>query len=156
MNRNLPDALIRRIEELVDASFSGRDELYAAADTLDDEKRSNVCRQLADHLADHATELQQILAINGEDTVTPLDMYSVAETFFTLAKNRDGEAGILTAAESCERLVKERFDEVIDQTSDEDTAALLRRHRNDIEFGEHVLRSMQEPPDEETTSDRSN
>ena len=66
MNRNLSPQMIQRIEELVDASFSGRDELCAAAKTLDDARRSNICKQLADHLAHHAIELQQLLTVNGE------------------------------------------------------------------------------------------
>ena len=146
MDRDLSPKIIRRVQELVDASYAGRDELYAAADTLDDDKRSKVCRQLADHLAGHAAELQQLLLANEENTVEPLDMYSVAETFFTLAKNRHGEAGVLNVAEACERVVGERFDSAIDSLQDGDTTALLQRQRDTIEFGENVLRSMQDSP----------
>ena len=148
MYRNLPPKIVRRIKELVDASFSGRDELYAAAETLDDEKRSNVCRQLANHLAGHAIELQQLLIANGETPPEPLDMYAVAEGFFNLAKSRHGESEVLRIAEICERTVKDRFDDVIDATKNEDTVALLERQRDDIEFGEHVLKTMQETPEE--------
>lgn len=147
LNANLPPQAIRRIEELIDASFAGRDELYAAAETLDNDQRTNICRQLADHLAAHATELQQLLKINGEDLQPPIDMYSVAESYFCLAKRRGGEAGVLSAAAECEREVKEKFDNAIEQTQDGDTSGLLERQRDDIEFGEDVLRSMQEPPE---------
>lgn len=147
MYRNLPPQMIHHIEELVDASFSGRDELYAAAETLDDERRSNICHQLADHLANHAIELQQLLLANGETPPEPLNMYAIAQGFFCFAKNRQGEAEVLRIAESCERTVKEHFDEVIDITSDADTSAMLERQRDDVEFGEHVLRAMQVPPE---------
>lgn len=146
MYRNLPPQAVRRIEELVDASYSGRDELYAAADALDDERRSQVCRQLADHLAGHATELQQLLMMNGGEAIEPLDLYSIAESFFGTIKRREGEAGVLNVAEACERTVKERFEQAIEATQNEDTAALLERQRDNIEFGENVLKSMQEPP----------
>lgn len=146
MNSNLPSKLIERIEELVDASFSGRDELYAAAKTLDDERRSNVCKQLADHLAGHAIELQQLLMVNGKEPPQPLDMFAVAKGFFQLAMNRDGESEVLRIAENCERTVKERFDEVIEEAPEGDTSAILERQRDDIEFGEQVLQSMQDAP----------
>ena len=110
-------------------------------------KRSRVCRKLADHLAGHAAELQQLLLANGGDHIEPLDMYSVAEAFFTAAKRREGEAGVLSVAEECERIVKERFDEVIEVTKRDDTAAMLERQRDDIEFGERVLQTMQDLPE---------
>lgn len=150
MNINLPPKMIARIEELVDVSFSGRDELYAAAKTLDDDRRSNVCKQLADHLAGHAIELQQLLMANGEQPRQPLDVFGVAEGFFQLAMNQDGEGEVLRIAENCERTVKERFDEVIEESPKGDTAAILERQRDDIEFGEQVLHSMQQPPESDS------
>ncbi|MCA9198273.1 MAG: hypothetical protein KDA87_12075 [Planctomycetales bacterium] len=146
MNSNVPPKLIERLEELVDASFSGRDELYAAAKTLDDHRRSNVCKQLADHLASHAIELQQLLSVNGKEPPQPLNMFSIAEVFFQLAMNRNGESEVLRFAERCERTVKERFEAVIDIAPKGDTSAILQRQRDDIEFGEQVLQSMQDPP----------
>ena len=147
MNSHLPPKMIERIEELVGASFAGRDELHAAAKTLDDDRRSRICKQLANHLAAHAIELQQLLVANGEEPPQPLDMQGIAESFFQLAMNRDGESEVLRIGENCERTVKERFDEVIDEIPAGDTSAILERQRNDIEFGEQVLHSMQDPPE---------
>lgn len=146
MNRELSPQMITRIEELVDASFCGRDELYAAAKTLDDERRSRICHQLAEHLAGHAIELQQLLTVNRHQPPQPIDTYAVAEAFFQLAMNRDGEAEVLKIAENCERTVKERFEKVIESAPEGDTSAILSRQRDNIEFGEQVLQSMQEPP----------
>ena len=148
---HLPPEMIRSIEELIDASYSGRDELYAAAELLDDDRRSRVCKRLAEHLAKHAIELQQLVTVNGGETLEPLDMYSVAESFFALAKSRRGEAGILDAAEECERVVKERFENVIAETDSDEAATILERQRNDIKFGEDILKAMQAAPKGETS-----
>lgn len=59
--RNLDNETLAKIQGLVEVRFSGRDKLYSVASHLDDSQRSSVCRKLADHLAGHAAELQQIL-----------------------------------------------------------------------------------------------
>lgn len=153
MNQNLPPLVVRRIEELIDASYAGRDELYAAADALDDQQRRNVCLGLAEHLANHAVELQQLLVANGVGSLEPLDMYSVAEAYFSVVKARDGDAGVLSVAEKCEQTVKERFDAVIDGTNLDDTRSMLERQRKDVEFGQDVLRSIQPPAPADPKSD---
>ena len=69
---------LRKIQELIEANFAGRDELQAAAESLDDDARQRVCRRLANHLASHAAELQQIVTACGAEPAGPLDMEVIA------------------------------------------------------------------------------
>lgn len=138
----LDDATLRKLQTLVEANFTGRDELYAAAKSLNDEDRKNVCRKLAEHLAGHAAELQQILAACGADPAGPLDTHALAESLFDLTKATRGAHGVLHAAESCERILKQEYDQAIQATGDREAEALLQKQRDDVEFGEQVLRGM--------------
>ncbi len=54
-----------KIQKLIEGNFAGRDELYAAAESLDSGSREHICRRLADHLAANAIELQQLLVASG-------------------------------------------------------------------------------------------
>lgn len=144
MQRNLPHQMIEHLEQLIDASFSGRDELYAAAESLSDSRHKDVCRELANHLANHATELQQLLACNGHAPVKPLDLLELSESFFALIKSKRGDVAILDCAERCEKVVKERYSDAISKSTDSDTSALLERQRGEVEFGENVLHAMRE------------
>lgn len=146
MDRTLPPQLMHRIEELIDTSYSGRDKLHAASELLDDDTRSHVTEQLANHLANHAAELQQLLSANGGEKLKPTDMYSISKQYLTIAKRREGEKGVLSVAEECEQKVKERFTCVLEESFPRDTMAMLQRQRNEIKFGEHVLQSMLSTP----------
>lgn len=131
-----------RIQELIQANFTGRDELYAAAESLDDESRQRVCRRLAEFLAGHAVDLQQIVTAQGVEPAGPLDIESIAQTLFDLAKLNRGEPGVLQAAAEGERDLKESYDRAIDAAAGPESEDLLRRQRDDVEFGEQILRDM--------------
>ena len=47
-------------------------------------------------------------------------------------------------------MVRERLEEVIQEANEGDTHSLLERQRNDVVFGEQVLRSMRIASDGET------
>jgi uncharacterized protein (TIGR02284 family) len=134
-----------RIQQLISANFAVRDELYAAARSLDDEARQQVCRRLAEHLAGHAVELQQILTASGERPVGPLDMNSLAEALFESAKQSHGESGVLAAAVEREHNLKEDYDRALDYVSQPQAENVLKRQREGVEFGEQVLRGMSAP-----------
>lgn len=136
-----PEAL-ERIQELIESNFSGRDELYAAAESLDDAARQRVCRRLAQHLAGHAAHLQQIVSASGTDPAGPLDLEAIAAALFDLARMHSGERGVLKAAAEGESNLKQDYDRAIHATDDRDTEDLLKRQRKQVEFGEQVLRGM--------------
>jgi len=144
-----------QIQKLISANFAGRDELYAAAKSLDDEARQRVCRRLAEHLAGHAVELQQILTASGERPAGPLDVNSLAQTLFELAKLSRGEPGVLDAAAACEHTLKEDYDRALDDLSHPQAENVLKRQRDGVEFGEQVLRGMGVPEKPKGRSKRS-
>ena len=141
--------MLSKIEELVRANYTGRDELYVAAKALEDDDHREVCRRLADHLAGHAAELQQILLANGGPALQPSDFYSIAEEIVESAKERKGTPGVLKVAEGYEKQVKDQYDSAINETPDDnrEAKALLERQRGNVEFGEKVLRSIRSPKD---------
>jgi uncharacterized protein (TIGR02284 family) len=143
----LDDTTLRKLQELVEANFAGRDELYAAADSLNDEDRKRVCRRLAEHLAGHAAELQQILAACGADPAGPLDIHATADKLFELAKASRGADGVLDVAESCEKNLKQEYDRAIQDTPNQEAEAMLQGQRDDVEFGEQVMRCMKNSGD---------
>jgi len=133
---------LARIQELIEGNFTGRDELYAAAESLDDQARRHVCRRLAEFLAGHAADLQQIVIASGAEPAGPLDMQSIADALFEMAKTKRGEPGVLGVVAEGERKLKESYDRAIDATDDRKGEDLLRRQREGVEFGEKVLRDM--------------
>ncbi len=135
---------LNRIQELIAANFTGRDELYAAANSLDSEAQQQVCHRLAEHLAGHAAELQQIVAASGVDPAGPLDLHALARSLFEIAKLNRGESGVLQAATEGEHNLKQDYEAAIDETDHPQTENVLRRQRDEVEFNEQVLRGMTE------------
>lgn len=133
---------LSRLQELIEANFTARDELYAAAESLDDEARKKVCRRLAEHLAGYAAELQQVVTASGVEPAGPLEIESVAHSLFGLAKMNRGSAGVLQTAAEGEHNLKQDYDKAIDATTNPAAKNSLRRQRDEVEFGEQVLRGM--------------
>jgi hypothetical protein len=146
--RTLDEKTLAEIRKLVEANFGNRDELYVAADSLDDEDRERVCRRLAEHLAGHAAELQQVLAASGSDPAGPLDIDDIVTALFESIKAQRGVAGVLEAAEEAQRDLKRGYDRAIEETPAQEAEGLLRGQRDAVDFGERVLRSMKHPEDE--------
>lgn len=142
---NLDDKTLAKIQALIEANFSGRDELYAAGKSVDDKARELICRRLAAYLAANAIELQQIVAASGVDPAGPLDTEALARKLLDLAKSNRGESAVLRAAAEGEHSLKEEYDEAIEVIPDREAEAILRRHRDEVEFGEQVLRSIDNP-----------
>jgi len=148
--KNLDDKTLSKIQEMVEVTFAGRDKLYSAASHLDDEDRREICRELADHLAGHAAELQQILTATGNDPKGPLDVHGIVDALLESIRSKSGDSGVLDAAEKYTHEVKEDFDQAIEKTPDPDAREVLRHHRNGVEFGERVLRHMERPKSDGT------
>lgn len=143
--RELDKQTLEAIRRLVEANYVGRDMLYAAAEMMDDDTRDSVCRRLAEFLAGHAAELQQILMGCGAKPVEIEDIPAVAElVLFDLVKANRGEAGVIEAAECCEQSVEEKYDQAVDDAQNSEAQAIMERQKKDVEFGEQVLRTMRD------------
>lgn len=140
----LDDKTLKEIQTLIKGNFTGRDELYAAAESLDDDALKRVCRRLAKHLTDNAIELQQIVTASGAAPAGPLDIESLADALFSLARANRGQSGVLRAAAEGERNLKVQYDRAVEATPDEAAKALLKKQRKEVEFGEEVLRNLKD------------
>ncbi len=145
--RELDENTLAAIRRLVEQNYLGRDRLYAAADLLDSKERKKICQRLAEFLAAHATELQQILLACEARPFDIADLPAVAEaTLLDIVKANHGTAGVIEVAMHCEQEVKEHYDQATSEITETQTQGLLRRHRADVEFGEHVLRAINDTP----------
>ena len=142
LSRDIDAVTLGRIQELIEANFAARDELYAAADSLDDDARANICRRLADILASNAIELQQVVTSSGREPTGPLDVTPVVTSLFHLTKLHGGEDAVLETTARGERELKEYYDRAIESASDPEAESILRRQREGVEFGEDVLQNI--------------
>ena len=135
---------LKKIQELVEVNFGMRDELYAAAKSLDNKDHERVCHRLAEYLGGHATHLQQLLISSGFDPAQPLDIDEIVNVLFDSIKKQCGTPGVLEAAEEAQRDLKHGYDRVIKESSPEEAKELLRSQRDQVEFTEQVLRSIKQ------------
>jgi uncharacterized protein (TIGR02284 family) len=140
---NLETTTLASIQRLIEDNFTGRDELHAAAGSLDDESRARACRRLAEHLTANAIELQQIVKANGEAPAADRDMGAISQALFDLAKLNRGESAVLAAAAEGERSLKNDYDLAIEAIVDPEAIAVLQRHRAEVKCGEEMLRDME-------------
>ncbi|MCA9177518.1 MAG: hypothetical protein KDB14_23695 [Planctomycetales bacterium] len=142
-SHHLCEQTLSAIRRLVEANYVGRDELYAAADAMDGDARQQVCRRLAEFLAGHAEELQQLLLSSGAQAFDIAKLPTIAEAaLFHLIRTNRGAAGVINAAERCEHSLKERYEDALARTSDAEAQAILKRQQDEVEFAESVLRTM--------------
>ncbi len=140
--RQLDRETLAILQKLIEGNFTGRDELQAAADSLDDRDLKGICRRLSRQLADHAIELQQLVTASGAVPAEPLNVDLLATALFDLTKANRGEAGVIRAAAEGEHNLKTEYDRAIEDTAEADAKALLDRQRREVEFGEQVLRHL--------------
>ena len=145
------DKTLTVVQELVETNFGIRDELNAAADSVDDEDRQRVCRRLADFLANNAIRLQQMLAASGNEPAEPLDIDAIVAALFKAVKVRHGTAGVIEAAEETQRDLKRGYDRAIEEASEPQAEGVLREQRKQVEFSEQVLRSIKPSQDPSQT-----
>ncbi len=138
----LDAATLDRLRELIEANFNARDALYVAAESLEDDDYVHVCIRLADSLAGHAAELQQVVAAAGDHPPGPNASLLEPKWDFEQAKAESGSEGILAIAERTERDLRQGYDRVLEVTCDRDAEGILDRQRSAVEFGEQVLRCI--------------
>jgi hypothetical protein len=66
----------------------------------------------------------------------------IARTLFDLAKLNAGEPGVLDAAAEGEHNLEKDYDKTIEATSDQETASVLKRQREEVKSGKETLREM--------------
>ena len=112
------------------------------AGSLENEDHVRVCMRLADALAGHAAELQQMVAAAGSHPPGPQDLVLQTQSALEQAKATNGCTGVLAVAERTERDLKQGYDRALQVTCDREAEGVLGRHRSDVEFGEQVLRCI--------------
>jgi len=141
-------ATLQHIVALIQANFAGRDDLYAAADALGSSTLSLICRRLAEDLASNAIELQQMALAAGIGEVDINDIGSglQAELMETLGQ-REGDIAVLEEVEACEQLIEHEYDQAIEQSAG-DVEDVLRRQRNNVHFGQSLVRELRSSNDQ--------
>ena len=141
--QNIDSMTLQKVRELVRSNFAARDELYAAAEELDDEALSGICRRLADDLGGNAADLQQLLMVEGQSPAEPDGVVRrLQEIVIETLASRHGPNTVLAEAEAAEQQLKEDYDSVIEATPDDQVEGLLRSQREDVAFGATVLRKV--------------
>ncbi len=136
--------LTNHVRRLIAAGFAGRDELYAAAEALQDDGHRIVCDRLAAVLAGDATQLQQTLVRLGEEISdpTPDSLESWDEAVFEEAKRRQDETGVLNAAAAGMHRLRGCYEQALESPANVSLYRLLRMHCNDVVLSEQILRQM--------------
>ena len=137
----IDDPTIERLRELVSAMYGGRDELYAAAEQLDNEDLAVICRTLADDLAGDTAYLEQIIVGHGREAGYREAVTSaLSEEIMKLFREGRGEEGVVSKAKQGQSELRERVDETIGATQDAEVQSLLAHQKRHIELAERVLR----------------
>jgi hypothetical protein len=138
----LNDQNLDTIQCLIEANRECRDELYAAAELLDDEPGKNVCRRLAEYLAGHVVDLQQLVIACDTAPAEPQDVELLPNLLFHLAKDVQGESGVLDVAAEGARELVEDYDDALEEVSDSPTWSILLKQRARVDLSEHILHTM--------------
>jgi uncharacterized protein (TIGR02284 family) len=139
---------IEQLRRIVAQTYAGRDDLYAAADSLNDEDLVTVCRKLADELAANSETLQQIILMQGAEAVAPETITSLlTKELASYLRENAPKKLILAGAKDSQSKLRGEYDAAIEATEDSEAEALLRRQREDVDFGERVLRRLSEGED---------
>jgi uncharacterized protein (TIGR02284 family) len=140
---SLDPQTIQQLRELVSATYTGRDDLYQAAAGLQDRELSAICRKLADELAGTSAHLSQIIAMHGQEPVGPGSVQSaLGDEILRFLREHEHDKGILSVAKKAQAGMREQYDATIAVTQDAEAQALLKQQREEVDFGEKVLRRI--------------
>jgi uncharacterized protein (TIGR02284 family) len=139
---SLDDETVKRLRELVAATYVGRDDLYLAAEHLNDGELAVICRKLADELAGQSAHLEQVILMQGEaaggeeeETVRA----ALREEIMKFLREHGRDPAILSAAKKSQHELRDRYDATIAATEDSETQGVLKKQREEVDFGERVL-----------------
>jgi hypothetical protein len=137
------------------ATYSGRDDLYAAAAQVNDEDLGKICCKLADDLAGSAAYLEQIIIMHdGEPGYASAVTSVLGEEIMKLLRAGRGDQGIVSAVQQEQTKLREKYDATIAATHDTETHALLETQKRDVEFAESVLRKVSPHERQESPADK--
>jgi hypothetical protein len=140
---SLDSETIARLRHLVVATYSGRDDLYAAAAQVTDKDLGDICCKLADDLAGNAAYLEQIIIMHDEDPgYVNAIASSLGEKIMKLVRARRGDQGIVSAVQQKQMKLREKYEATIDAMHDSEAHSLLETQKKAVEFAEHVLRKV--------------
>jgi uncharacterized protein (TIGR02284 family) len=132
---------------LAATTYSGRDDLYAAASQVSNEDLAIICRRLAEDLAGNTASLEQIIAIHGaEPGFKEAVASALGEEIMRLLREGHGDHGVISVVQAEQRSLRGEYEATIAATHDAEAQALLERQRRDVDFAERVLRKIT-PPD---------
>jgi uncharacterized protein (TIGR02284 family) len=144
---SLDSETIARLRQLVVSTYSGRDDLYAAAKQVTDQDLKAICRKLADDLAGNTAYLEQIIAMQGAEPGVKEALASVlGEEIMELLRKARSDQGVVSAVQQGQGALREQYDATIAATSDAETQSVLQDQKEDVAFAERVLRHVA-PPD---------
>jgi uncharacterized protein (TIGR02284 family) len=144
---------IAQLRQLVATNYAGRDDLYAAAEQLDDEDLSAICHKLADDLAGHTAFLEQIIVMHGAEPGFEENIAStLSEEIMQLLRKGRGDQGIVSAVQEKQGQLREKYDETIAATDNPEAQSILEQQKKDVDFAERVLRQVS-PADKPPSDD---
>jgi uncharacterized protein (TIGR02284 family) len=140
---SLDSETIERLRKLIATTYGGRDDLYAAANQLNDEDLSAICRKLADDLAGDTAYLEQIIVMHGQQPEVQNAVTStLSEAIMKLLRKSRGDEGIVSAAKQRQSQLRQRYNETIAATGHPEAHAILDEQKKHVEFAERVLRQV--------------
>lgn len=132
--------MLQRIRQLVGNLYCGRDDLYQIAEQLTDKELAAICNKLADDLAAKNSHWEQIMLMHGEqpDIQEDLTMVLGAEIMKFLREGQSDKERVNLAQDEESKLAQE-YEETIVAVRDPEAQALLKKQKEDVEFGKRVL-----------------
>ncbi|MEZ6097811.1 MAG: hypothetical protein R3E01_02455 [Pirellulaceae bacterium] len=129
------------IQDLLSELFGARDTLGAAAEVLADADDRYICRKLSFQLGGYAADLQQIVSASGVQPAGPRSDHDARQSLSSIQKHI-GPNGVLDTAEQTEQMLTEKYEQTMGHLNDPEVTGLLERQREDVEFGDRILRRL--------------
>jgi uncharacterized protein (TIGR02284 family) len=140
---SLDPETIAQLRQLVATNYAGRDDLYTAAEHLDDEDLSAICRKLADDLAGNTAFLEQIIVMHGaEPGFAEKVAFTLGEEIMQFLRSGRGDQSIVSAMQDKQGQLREKYDETIAATDNPEAQSILEQQKKDVDFAERVLRQV--------------
>ncbi len=116
---SLDPETILRLRLLAATTYSGRDDLYAAASQVSNEDLAIICRRLADDLAGNTAFLEQIIAIHGaEPGFKEAVASALGEEIMRLLREGHGDHGVISVVQAEQRSLRGEYEATIAATHD--------------------------------------
>jgi len=143
---NLQQETLEKVQELIAINIDSNKGFGDAISKIDDVNVTSLFRELAQQREDQAMELQNLVATNREE---PAEEGSAAaalhRTWMNLrAALGGGTAAILEEAERGEDIIKDKYEQVLKETSGSAVNDLLQKHYAAVKAGHDRVRDMRD------------